>query len=77
MTATHQGSILGRGKRFFFSTASSVSVDPTHPLIQHVPGALSLEVKEVGHEANHLHTCSTEVKNTWRYTSTTAYAFMS
>jgi hypothetical protein len=33
---------------------SKPALGPTHPPIQWVPGALSLEVKRPGHEGNHL-----------------------
>jgi hypothetical protein len=38
--------------------------------IQSVPGALSLEIKRQGREADQSPPSSTEVKNTWSYTST-------
>jgi hypothetical protein len=42
----------------------------TQPPIQWVPGALSLEVKWPVCEADHSPPSSAEVKNEWRYTST-------
>jgi hypothetical protein len=48
-----QGSIPGRGKRFFsISTASRPALGLTQPPIQWVLGVLSLEVKCPGHEAD-------------------------
>jgi len=43
--------------------------------IQWVPGDLSLEVKQLGHEAGCLLQFSAEVKNAWTYTSTPQYIF--
>jgi hypothetical protein len=43
---------------------------PTQPAIQWVPGALSLEVKRPGREADHSPPSSAKVKNAWSYTST-------
>jgi hypothetical protein len=40
------------------------------PLIQWVPGALSLGVKRQGREADHLLPSSAENKNAWNYTYT-------
>jgi hypothetical protein len=41
----------------------------TQSLIQRVSGALSLEVKQPGHEANHSPPSTAKVKNVWSYTS--------
>jgi hypothetical protein len=49
---------------------------PTQPPIEGVSGALSLRVKQLGHEADHLPPSSAEVKNVWSYTSTPQYAFI-
>jgi hypothetical protein len=38
---------------FLFTTASRMTLEPTQPPIQWVPGALSLGVKWPGHEADH------------------------
>jgi len=38
--------------------------------------ALSLGVRWLGHEADHLLPSSAKVKNAWRYNSTPQYAFM-
>jgi len=46
------GSWWGLGV-FLFTTMSRMALGPTHPPIQLVPGALSLEVKQLGHEADH------------------------
>jgi hypothetical protein len=52
-----------RGLEIFpFTTASRTSLGPTQPLIQWVPGALSLRVKRPGREADHSTPSSTEVK---------------
>jgi hypothetical protein len=61
---------------FLFTTASRPALGPTQPPIQWVPGALSLEVKRPGREADHSPPTSAEVKNAWSYTSTPKYAFM-
>jgi hypothetical protein len=36
------------GETFLFSTASRLALEATYPLIQRVPGALSLQGKAVG-----------------------------
>jgi hypothetical protein len=47
---------------FLFTTASRTALGPTHPLMQWVPGALSLGVKRPGREADHSPPSSAEVK---------------
>jgi hypothetical protein len=48
----------------------------TQPRIQWVPGALSLQVKRPGREADHSPPSSAEVKNALSYTSTSQYVFL-
>jgi hypothetical protein len=48
---------------FLFTTASRTALRPTHPPIQWVPGALSLEVKRPGRETDHSPSSSDDVKN--------------
>jgi hypothetical protein len=57
-------------KNFLFFTSSRPALGPTQP-IQRVP-----EVKRPGREADYSLTTSSEVNNTWLYTSTTPHAFM-
>jgi len=45
-----------------FTTVSRMDLGPTQPPIQWVPGALSLEIKRSGHEADHSPPSSAEVK---------------
>jgi hypothetical protein len=47
---------------FLFTTASTTALGPTQPPIQWVPGALSMRVKQPGHEADHSPPSSAEVK---------------
>jgi hypothetical protein len=47
---------------FLFTTASRTALVPTQPPIQWVPGAISLEVKQPGREADHSPRSSAEVK---------------
>jgi hypothetical protein len=44
------------------STASGTALGPSQPPIQWVPEALSLGVKQLGHEADRSHSSSAEVK---------------
>jgi hypothetical protein len=46
---------------FLFTTVSTMALGPTQPPIQCVPGALSLGVKQLGHEADHSPPSSAEV----------------
>jgi hypothetical protein len=55
---------------FLFTTASSSALGPTEPPIQWVPGALSLEVKRPGCEADYSPHLVPRSKNMWSYTST-------
>jgi hypothetical protein len=50
---------------------------PNQPPIQWVPGDLSLAVKWPVHESDNLPPSTAEVKNTWSYTTTSHYVFMS
>jgi hypothetical protein len=59
-----------QGLEIFLTTMSRTALGPTQPPIQWVPGALSLEVKQPGCEADHSPPSSAEVKNVWSYTST-------
>jgi len=52
---------------FLLTTASRPALGPTHPPMQWVTGALSLEVKRLGHEADYSPPSSAEVKNAWSY----------
>jgi hypothetical protein len=47
---------------FLFTTSSRTALGPTQPPIQWIPGALSLEVKRPGREADHSPPSSDEVK---------------
>jgi hypothetical protein len=47
---------------FIFTTMYRMALGPTKPPIQWVPGALSLEVKQPGHEADHSPPSSAKVK---------------
>jgi hypothetical protein len=67
--------VPGRMGVFLFTTLSRLALGPTQPVIQWVPGALSLGVKQPGHEAGHSPPSSAKVKNAWRYISTPQYAF--
>jgi hypothetical protein len=55
---------------FLFTTMSRTALRPTQPPIQWVPGALSLGVKWLGHEADHSPPSGAEVRNAWSSTST-------
>jgi hypothetical protein len=55
----------GRGKNFNFSISSRPAAGSTQLSILWVPG-----VKRQGHEADHSHPISAEVKKTWIHTST-------
>jgi hypothetical protein len=48
----------------------------TQLLIQWVPGAVSLGVKRLRREADHLPPASAKVKKMWTYTFTPPYVFM-
>jgi hypothetical protein len=72
-----EGSNPGRGLGIFLlTTASKPALGPTQPPVKWAPGALSLEVKRPGREADHSPSSSVKVKNAWLYTSTPQYAFM-
>jgi hypothetical protein len=47
---------------FLFNTASRTSLGPTKHSIPWIPGAFSLGVKQLGHEADHSPPSSVEVK---------------
>jgi len=55
---------------FLFTIMSRLDLRPTQLPIQWVPGALSLGLKQLGHEADHSPPSSANVKNVWGHTST-------
>jgi hypothetical protein len=60
---------------FIFATAFRPALEPTQSPILWAPGALTLEVKRPGREADHSPPSSAEVKNAWVYTTTPPYFF--
>jgi len=52
------------------TTASRTALKPIQPPIQWVPGALSLGVKRLMRETDHLPPSSADVKDAWSYTFT-------
>jgi hypothetical protein len=57
-------------------TASKPALGLTHPPIQFVPRALTRGIKRPEREGHNSIPSSVEVKNAWRYTSTSPYVFM-
>jgi hypothetical protein len=47
---------------FLFTTVSRTILGPTQPTVEWVPGALSLEIKRLGREADYSPSSSVEVK---------------
>jgi hypothetical protein len=72
-------SVLGSGRDFnLFATAvPRPALGPTQPPDQLVAGALSSAVKQPGREAYHTPPSGAEVKNAWKYTSTSPNVIMS
>jgi hypothetical protein len=56
-------------KIFLLTSASRPALGATQLPIQWVPGALSLGVKQLWHEADHSPPSSAEVENAWSYIS--------
>jgi hypothetical protein len=54
---------------FLFTTASRTALGTTQPPIQWVRGALSLGIKGSGREADQSPQSNADVKNAWRFTS--------
>jgi hypothetical protein len=63
--------IPDRGKIFLLATSSKPALGSIQSPIYWVPGG-----KRPGSEAEHSNSTSSQVKNTWIYTSTVPYAFM-
>jgi hypothetical protein len=57
-----------RQEILLFSIVSRTPLGPTHNLIQRVPGALSLDIRLPGREADYSSPSDADVKNQWRYT---------
>jgi hypothetical protein len=58
-----------RQEVFLFLMAFSLALKPTQPPIQWALGILSLGIKKVECEADHLHPTSVKVKIEWSYVS--------
>jgi hypothetical protein len=75
-----RGSIPGRVWLgiFLSATASRPALEPTQPPVQCVSGVLPLGVgvKRPWREGDHSPSSSAEVKNAWRYTSSSQYFFI-
>jgi hypothetical protein len=65
-----------RAKIYLFSKAYRLVLETIQTPIQWVPGTLSMEVKWLGCEVDHLPPSNAEVNNELGYTSTPTYALM-
>jgi hypothetical protein len=75
--AQPKSSSPGRGMIFLLSTPSTPALGPTQPPIKWVrEGALSPGVKQPVSEGDYPPPTTSELKNTWIYTSTPPYVFM-
>jgi hypothetical protein len=54
---------------YLLAISSRPALEPTQPPIQWLPGALSVVVNQLGHEAGHSPPISAKVKNAWSYTT--------
>jgi hypothetical protein len=64
---------------FLFATSSRLTLGPTQPPTQQVPGAFSLDgrgIKWPGHEADYSPSSSTKAKNVRSYTTIPPHIFM-
>jgi len=59
----------------FIFTASRLTLGPTQPPTQRVPGSLTPGVKRPARKADHLPPFCAEVKNAWSYASIPEYIF--
>jgi hypothetical protein len=64
------------GVQEYSSVSSRPALGPNQPPIQWITGDLSPRVKRPGREADHSPTTSTEIKETWVYTSIPTCVFM-
>jgi hypothetical protein len=60
----------GKVKNVLFFTSSRPGLEFIQPLIQWVPGTISLRVNRPGRETDHSPPASVEVKKMWNYIST-------
>jgi hypothetical protein len=69
---------IGGSARFFSSTQhpSRATLGPIQPPIQWILGALSLGLKQLGHEADHSPPIYCRGQERWSYTSTPPFVFM-
>jgi hypothetical protein len=61
---------------FLFALTSRSAWGSTQCPLQWVLEAVSLGVKWLGHDGDHSHLSSAEIKNGWNYNSTPPYVFM-
>jgi len=57
----------GNDRIFLFAIASRPTLEPTHPPIQWVSGAIIPGIKQPVHEADHSPPSSAELKSEWNY----------
>jgi len=55
---------------FLFTTIPGPALETTQSPINWVPGALSLGMKQPGHQADHSPPSSAKITDVWSYTST-------
>ena len=67
---------LAEQEVFLVSKVSKLALGPTQPAVHWVPGTLSLQVKQRGHDTDYSPPSSAEFNNAWNYTFTPSYALM-
>jgi len=72
----YRGLLPGRKETFIFDKAMTPAVMSTQPPNHWKPGVISLDVKWLWSEMDHMHPSSVAVKNEWSYISPSSYAAM-